>query len=597
MKFNITLILILVTVITAYSQVKNIYSISFDNVAHHEASIKAKFSNLQPGNVTLKMAKKSPGSFGFYQFSQNIYNFRITDESGKELKFTQPKLGEWLVEKHKGQINISYKLFGDTRDGVFSHFSEDQVILNNPSAFIYVPKLASRPVKLKFNSRDDLKWKIATQLKDSGENIYEAENLNAFMDSPIFAGNFNVVQKTLDSGGKQFELKIAIIGSEGYATELLNKVTEAIKEQYKVFGSYPDFSNGTYLYILSFKGYNQNMAIEHKSSSILLNSNSVAELGTLKVLESMLSLFAKTYNKTRIRPVSLEPFNLQENVQTSEYWFSEGFSKYYGLLSMVRARIISEDKYLEKVSYILNDVIKSTALKYNNTLEMSKKSAYFASNLENNTALNAHNLYIPYEDHGFVIALLLDLKLRDKENLSLDDFISLIWTKYGKTNKGYTNENIYATLREYAGDFFASDFYKDYIIKNTEFDFQKILESMGINISFIELPYLGAEIAFNDKDLAEIVSYTIPGTPAYESGLEKGDIIISLDNKPFSNLTQFKNALNQNKIGKKVSIKYSRNGVEKDVSVKLAANPNTILTPELKISSKVEEKKRGWIGQ
>ena len=276
MKFYITLISVLVVASNAFSQVKNNYSISFDNVAHHEANVSAKFSNLQPGSVTLKMAKKSPGSFGYYQFSQNIYNFKVTDESGKDLKFTQPKLGEWLVEKHKGEINISYKLFGDTKDGVFSHFSEDQVILNNPSAFVYVPKLASRPVKLKINSRDDLEWKIATQLKDSGENVYEAENLNVFMDSPIFAGNFNVAEKTVDSNGKQFELKIAMLGSEGYATELLNKVTEAIKEQYEVFGSYPDFDNGTYLYMLSFKEYNQNTAIEHKSSSILLNSKSVA---------------------------------------------------------------------------------------------------------------------------------------------------------------------------------------------------------------------------------------------------------------------------------------------------------------------------------
>ena len=139
---------------------------------------------------------------------------------------------------------------------------------------------------------------------------------------------------------------------------------------------------------------------------------------------------------------------------------------------------------------------------------MSRKSAFFNSNLVGNTALNSKNLYIPYENHGFAIALLLDLELRDKDDLKLDDFMSLMWSKYGKTDKGYNDENVYATLREYAGDSFADSFYKTVINGNSNFEFKKPLESIGVNVSFVELPYMGAEIEFN-KDEKEVLTRKI----------------------------------------------------------------------------------------
>ncbi len=579
------------------SQVKNSYSISFNNIAHHEAEVTAKFSNLQQGEVILKIAKKSPGSYGQYQFAQNIYNLRITDDSGKDLKYSQYNLGEWKVEKHKGEIKVSYTLFGDSKDGIFSHFSEDQVILNNPSAFIYIPKLESRPVELNIQPRYGLDWKIATQLKKISDTKYEADDLHDFMDSPVYLANFTAAEKTIESNGKQFNLKIALYGSEDYAEELLEKVSQTIEEQYKVFGSYPKFSNNTYQFILSFQPYNETNMIEHKSSSLLLNSKPISEITTVKVIESMSALFAKTWNKTRITPISLKPFNLQENVLTKEYWFADGFSYYYSLLSMVRSGIITEDKFLEKTSYIINKVIKSSALKYNNALEISKKSIFYTGRTKNSAALNSKNRYIPFENHGFVIALLLDLELRDKDNLNLDEFMSLMWSKYGKTNNGYNDENIFGTLREYAGDSFAENFYKKNILENSTFDFQKPLESMGVTVSYIELPFMGAQIEFNKDDLAEISEYTIPKSPAYVGGLEKGDIIVSINSRSFSNITQLKNTINQSKVGKKLLVKYSRNGVEKNTEIKLEPNPNTILTANLNNSSKVADKKRGWIGQ
>lgn len=59
------------------------------------------------------------------------------------------------------------------------------------------------------------------------------------------------------------------------------------------------------------------------------------------------------------------------------------------------------------------------------------------------------------------------------------------------------------------------------------------------------------------------------GSCAAKAKLEKGDIIISMDNNPTKNIAYLKYELFQHKIGDKVEIKYIRNGKEKTTTVEL----------------------------
>ena len=601
MKNCFNLLTLLFITLCSYGQVKNNYEISFRNAAHHEATVTAVFSNLQPGSVNLLMAKKSPDSYGEFNFAQNIYNLKITSSKGRDLKVNEISLNEWEVVKHDGEIRVSYTLFGDKADGIFSLISEEQTIINNPSAFIYVPTLSSRPVEIKYNLRPEFNWKIATQLRNLGNDTYEADNLQDFMDSPSYIAHFTSKTRLIEAGNKKFKLNLAIkhTGGEKLTDKLFNKITKVIDEQYKVFGSYPNYKNDEYTFIASFMPSSENNLIAHKNSSLILNTESLKEIEVNTAVKMLSETFFKSWNKTRITPITLRPFDFQKNTLTKEYWFTEGFSNYYGLLSMVRAGVISQDNFFEEVSFIINNVYNSPGLNYNSALRMSEKSLFYASKTNGNTALNAENLYIPYNDHGFVIALILDLELRNKDELNLDDFMSLLWSKYGKTDIGYSYENLYTTLKEYTSDSFTENFFKDNINGEgkTKFAYKQLLDSVGVEVTNIELPYLGADIRFNYDDLAEITKYTVPETPAYISGLEKGDIIISINNRSFSNLDQLKNAIAQQKIDKKVLVKYSRHGVEKNTEIKLTANPNVILTGMFKYSSKVADRKRGWIGE
>ena len=596
MKQILTFISFLLLNITAFSQVKNLYTISFENIEHHEAQVTAKFKNVERGTVVLQMAKKTPGSYGMYNFSKNIYDVKITGSKGKSIRATQVSLSRWRIDKHDGEINVSYKIFGDQPDEIYSQFSEKQTIINNPATFMYVNALASRPVEVTYNVRKDLKWKIATQLKDKGGNKFQAENLQEFMDSPALLSNFELKEQTIESANGPFKLRLAINDSSSKETvdALFEDLVKLAEEQKKVFGSFPDYEYDSYTFIASYGPGSSVANVEHRNSSLILNKKPLEKIRKLDRIKVYSEALVKSWNKKRIAPSSLKNFDFQNNKLTEEYWFTEGFSNYYGLITMCRAGIISHDEFLEKASFIVNNVITSSAIKHNNAIEMSKKSLSFHSKDNSNYS---ENLYIPYDDHGFVIALILDLELREKEDLSLDDFMNLLWSKYGKTGMGYSTENLRGTLREYTSDSFAESFFKNNITEPEIYEVSKIMSSVGVTSTFVELPFIGVEIKFNRDSLAEIWKYTIPGTPAYEGGLEKGDIILSIDGNTFTNGAEFKNAIAQKKIATKIAIVYRRNGVEDKMNMKLLPNPNLILTSDLGASGKAVERKTSWIGE
>jgi predicted metalloprotease with PDZ domain len=50
--------------------------------------------------------------------------------------------------------------------------------------------------------------------------------------------------------------------------------------------------------------------------------------------------FFHSWNVERIRPKSLEPFNFEHANMSSELWFAEGFTQYYGEMLLVRTGLI-----------------------------------------------------------------------------------------------------------------------------------------------------------------------------------------------------------------------------------------------------------------
>ncbi|WP_298538660.1 PDZ domain-containing protein [uncultured Aquimarina sp.] len=580
-----------------YTQVRNEYQISFKNAVHHEAQIEAVFTNLESGTISLRMSRTSPGRYALHEFAKNVYNVKITDSKGKDVTVTRPNPHQWDASGHDGTLNVSYTLFADRADGTYSQIDETHAHLNMPATFMFVPTLKDRPVQVTYQVREDLNWKVATQLIPLGGNKFLAPDLQYLMDSPAQISNHTIKEFKVASGGTEYTIKLALLhqGTEEEADQYFEQIKKIVEQEKAVFGDYPNFDYGEYTFLASYMPQVSGDGMEHRNSTVLTSTRSLADGGMEKNIGTVAHEFFHAWNVERIRPNSLEPFDFEEANMSGELWFAEGFTSYYTNLILCRAGIMTQDQYIESLSKTYNYVWNSPALQYFNPIEMSFQ-APFVDAATSVDPTNRDNTFVSYYSYGSMLGLALDLSLRDKDDLNLDDYLKLVWTKYGKTEIPYTIENLFFTLREYAGESFADDFFEKYIFDSQTPDFKKLLGSVAIYPKTnSKESYLGVEIVFNEDDNAVISKYVKKGTPAYDIGLEKGDVIVAIDNQSFSDIDQFNEVLKKYKPGKKATIVYRRLDKEKKALVKFGVNPQVEITQFSKPSKKALLKRENWL--
>src|SRR5471030_650934 len=94
------------------------------------------------------------------------------------------------------------------------------------------------------------------------------------------------------------------------------------------------------------------------SGDVMENKTSTCIVLPVEKIENyetgMLGVFAHEFfhcwNVKRIRPKSLEPFNFEHANMSSELWFAEGFTQYYGELLLERSGFHTVDEYARTLS-------------------------------------------------------------------------------------------------------------------------------------------------------------------------------------------------------------------------------------------------------
>ncbi|WP_420603815.1 M61 family metallopeptidase [Flagellimonas sp.] len=550
----------------------NTYKISFENAVHHEAVIEATFPKLTMDTVSFRMSRTSPGRYALHEFAKNVYGFKAMDSKGNPLKVYRPNPYEWEVTGHDGTIHISYILFANRGGGTYAQIDETHAHLNIPATFMFVSDLKNRKIEVEFDVREDLNWKVATQLPLVSGTTYMAPNLYYFMDSPTEISDFTL--KSFEIDGQTVQLALHHNGTEEEANQYFEKVKKTVLEQKEVYGELPKFDYGTYTFLACYIPNASGDGMEHRNSTILTGTRSLADGGMRGNIGTVSHEFFHAWNVERIRPKSLEPFDFEAADMSGALWFAEGFTSYYTNLILCRAGLISPKEYVEGLAGNFNYVWTSPARQFFNPIEMSYQ-APFVDAATSVDPVNRENTFISYYSYGSVLGLALDLSLR-QHSLSLDDYMKLAWLRYGKKEIPYTINDLHSLLNEYAGKAFGDDFFNTYIYKSGMPDYASLMKSVGVALKQKkEEPYFGAYVSIN-KDGTEgaITSNPKIGSPAYNSGLSQGDIIININGVPFSKGQRFADYLKQFAIGDSLQVNFSRFGNAKTAAIVLTPSPS-----------------------
>ncbi len=583
---------LLYTPILNASEIKKVattYSISFENAVHHEAEIKAQFSNLKGDEATFRMSRTSPGRYALHEFVKNVYNVKVTDSKGNVLNTTRPDPYSWNVKGHDGIIHVSYTLFANRGGGTYAQIDETHAHLNIPATFMYVPSLANKEIEVTFKPRDDLNWKIATQLKHLENNTYYAKDLQYFMDSPTEISNHSV--RSFNVGKQTINFVLHHNGTEGEFDEYFEKVKKIVLQQEKVFGELPSYDYDNYYFLACYIPNASGDGMEHRNSTILTSTRSLANGGLERNIGTVSHEFFHCWNVERIRPQSLEPFDFEEANMSGELWFAEGFTSYYTSLMMCRAGLLSQEDYVKRLQGTFNYVWNSPGRRFFNPIEMSYQ-APFVDAARSVDPVNRTNTFISYYSYGSALGLALDLSLREK-GLTLDDYMKLVWKKNGKKEKPYTIERLHSLLNDYAGDDFGNHFFQNYIYKSDMPDMNRLFESVGVILSQnTDKASFGVAVVNGT-----INQNTSIGTAAYKAGLEKGDKIINVNSTPITKDTTFKEIIATYKPDDILSITYERFGVTKETSITLQEDPtySIEINPSQTGTTEIVKRRNLWL--
>lgn len=556
----------------------NRYTISFDNAVHHEAEITVTFPNISSDTLQVRMSRSSPGRYALHEFAKNVYGLNATDATGKQLQIYRQAPYSWHILNAKGTVTIKYTLFGNRGDGTYSQIDETHAHLNMPATFMYAPKLAGRKIEVDFKLREDLNWKVATQLPLVSGTTYSAPNLQYFMDSPTEISDFNTREFKVDGQNIRF-----VLHHNGTSEELdtyFEKVKKVVLEQQKVYGELPNFDYDTYTFLACYIPNASGDGMEHRNSTILTSTRSLAQGGMERNIGTVSHEFFHAWNVERIRPKSLEPFDFAKANMSGALWFAEGFTSYYTNLILARAGLITPENYIEGLTGTFNYVWNSPARKFFTPIEMSYQ-APFVDAATSVDPVNRENTFISYYSYGSVLGLALDLSLRQK-NLNLDDYMKLVWQTYGKTETPYTLKNLQDSVNAYAGEAFGDTFFNKYIYASGMPAYKELLASQGVLLKQnLNQAYFGATVKINTDLNGLITSNPKIGSPAYIAGLDKGDMITSINDTTFSKEQVFEDYIKTHAVGDTLTLGFERYGVKKSTQVILQTNPAyTILLME-----------------
>lgn len=550
------------------AQTANEYTISFENAVHHEAKITAIFSNLDRSPLEVRMSRTSPGRYAIHNFAKNVYAVKAFDSEGNELEITRPNPQQWDVLGHDGTVRFEYTLFANRGDGTYSQVDEAHAHLNIPATFVFPRDYQHRPVYVTFDVREDLNWQVATQLNRVEANTYYAPDTYYFMDSPTLIADYHLREEMVD--GQLIRMALHTQASDREVNEYFQKVMGIVRAQKEIYGELPEFDYGEYTFLLNYMPNASGDGMEHRNSTIVSGSKDLEDpLGDYRI-STVSHEFFHAWNVERIRPASLEPFDFEEANMSGELWFAEGFTSYYTGLTLARAGIRTHEEYVEGLDGALNYVINAPGRQFFNPIEMSYR-APFVDAATSIDPTNNTNIFVSYYSYGSVLGLALDLTLRTEfRDLNLDDFMRLVWDKYGKTEIPYSIRDLESLLGEYAGEEFAASFFGEFIYDSNMPDYEMLFEQVGVSFE-PENPgaaSLGGTIRERDG-VWRLTSNARIGSPLYEAGIEAQDEIISIGGVRLSGVESVDEILDRRRPGQTVEVIFNRWGEQKRVRVTL----------------------------
>ncbi len=503
--------------------------------------------------VTLTIAKPAAGqrvslpvwiagSYMVREFAKQITG--ISARQGKRhVAVNQLDKATWAVDCEADKpLALHYQVHAHDDSVRTAWLTTERGFFNGTSLCLQVEGQADEPHQLElvadsFNASGAAsKWQVATGLTPvkidrQGFGTYVAANYDELVDCPVEMGTF--WSGSFKACGIEHRFVVAGATPAFDGERLLRdsqKICEtAIKFWHGNKRSATPHKNYVFMLNAVADGYG---GLEHRNSTALIcNRADLPRLDEAKQSEGYTTLlglisheYFHTWNVTRLRPAEFARYDYTQENYTELLWFFEGFTSYYDDLLLRRAGLIDDTQYLKLLNKTINQVLQTPGREVHSVAQSSFEAwtKYYRQDA------NSPNLTVSYYTKGALVALCLDLSLRQhgvkNHSVSLDDVMRALWARCctGKHDGPMTEADVLAVLKELTGRSWAAEF-KAWVHGTRDLPLEKLLAAHGVQVKNEPAQLaqrLGLRVA---EDHSVHIKTVLNGGAAQKAGFAPGD--------------------------------------------------------------------------
>jgi len=498
------------------------YTVSFPAPSTHYAAVEAEFPTGGQPSIEVFMPVWTPGSYLVREFSRNV---EAVNGPGAVVKTTKNR---WRIDTGgAATVRVNYRVYCREMSVRTNWVDSSFALLNGAPTFLTLVGGLDRPHEVTIQLPAE--WKTTMSGMDQpSPHHYIAPNYDALVDSPIVAGNPEVRQFDID-GVPHFLVTVG--GDSTFDGERAAADLETIVRRYReMWGGLPYKNRYVFLNLLTEAGG----GLEHRNSFTVMSTRWATR--TRRAYVGWLDLVSHEYfhawNVKRLRPVELGPFNYEAENPTKSLWVVEGFTEYYGALTVHRAALTTRAEYLgtgSETAGSLSSLINSLQNAPGRLVQSAEGASFDAWIKYYRPDENSNNVAVSYYTKGAIVAWLLDAKIRraTDDRKSLDDLMRLAFQRYSGDH-GFTPEQFKALAEEVAGVPLAA-FFHETVETAGELNYDDALEWFGLRFRHAEpskKAWIGVETRVDNGRL--LISRVPRGTPGYEAGLNVDDEILAI---------------------------------------------------------------------
>lgn len=374
-----------------------------------------------------------PGSYLVREFAKNLQELNAR-QNGQPIAVQQLSKHQWQLDcSANAPVELSYLVNAYDTSVRTAWLDQRRGFFNGTSLLLRVHGQEVQPHQLRISPSAQVPdWKLATGLSAvevdaQGFGTYTAGNYDELVDCPVEMGNFWSSSFTARGVPHRFVVAGAPASFDG---ERLLRDTQKICEAEIDFWGVAPHSSYVFMLNVTHDGYG---GLEHCNSTALICSRSdlprqgvdKASDGYVQLLGLISHEYFHTWNVKRLRPAELVPYNYDQENYTELLWFFEGFTSYYDDLLLRRAGLIDNATYLKLITKTLNQVQQTPGRKVQSVAQSSFDAWVKYYRQDENTA----NATVSYYTKGALVAMSLDLKLRQEGQTTLDAVMRALWQR------------------------------------------------------------------------------------------------------------------------------------------------------------------------